>query len=532
MRLPLAGVVCVFAACSTQPGHPSPGGDADAQAPTPAPTGSAGSSSSSGAHDEAGVSPPSGSSSGGAAGSSSGTPSGSSGSSPAPSSSGAAGSSSGGTRPDSGPTTAGGSSSGDAGNGSGVSSSGGADGGNGNGVLAGTPPMGWNSWNKFQGSVDDMVIRQIADAMVSSGMAAAGYQYVVIDDTWQGSRSANGTIMADTSGTPSRFPDMKALADYVHSRGLKFGIYSDRGTMTCAGKPGSFGFETNDAQTYASWGVDYLKYDNCNPGAGRTTDMATQQDYTTMRDALRAAGRPIVFSISAWWYFPWEPSVGNLWRTTTDIQDTWVSVMGLLDRNGGDTTRYGNCTTCPAATGGSCVTCNMAVPEAAYGAPGIAQAAGPGHWNDPDMLEVGNGGMTDTEYRSHISLWAIMAAPRIAGTDLRSMTQTAHDILTNAEVIAVDQDALGAQGQPVSTSTTLEVWSKKLAGASTYAVALLNRTDSPADISVSWSTLGLTTTSAAVRDLWAHQDLGTMATQYTATAVPSHGVAMIKVTGQ
>jgi alpha-galactosidase len=392
-------------------------------------------------------------------------------------------------------------------------------------TIALTPPMGWNSWNKFQGTVSDPLIRQIADATVSSGMAAAGYEYVIIDEGWQANRDATGTIVPDAV----RFPDMKGLADYVHEKGLKFGIYSDRGTLTCGNRPGSFGHEIEDAQTYASWGVDYVKYDNCNESP---TSKGIEQDFRAMGDALKATGRPMVFSISAWWFYAWEPSVGNLWRTTTDIQDTWSSVTSLLDRNGGDTTRYGSCTTCPAASGGMCVICNAALPEAAYPAPGIAAAAGPGHWNDPDMLEVGNGGMTDTEYRSHFSLWAIMAAPLIAGNDLRNMTPATTEILTNAEVIAVDQDALGIQGTPIGSGTTIEVWSKRLSGTATYAVALLNRGATTADITVTWSSLGITTSSATVRDLWAHKDLGTLDTQYTAAGVPSHGVAMLKIAGR
>jgi alpha-galactosidase len=366
--------------------------------------------------------------------------------------------------------------------------------------------MGWNSWNKFGGSVSDTVIRQIADAMVSSGMQAAGYQYVVIDDTWAVSRGSNGVIVPDAS----RFPNMKALGDYVHSKGLKFGIYSDRGTSTCAGRPGSYGHETQDAQTYASWGVDYLKYDNCNPASGRNTTQAQQQDYTAMGNALRSSGRQITFSLCAWWFYNWEPTVGSLWRTSGDIKDTWASMLSQIDKNGGDTSRYS---------------------DASYGPPGIAQYASPGHWNDPDMLEIGNGGMIDTEYRAHFSLWAIMAAPLIAGNDIRSMSSATSTILNNAEIIAVDQDALGKQGRPVSSSTTLEVWAKQLSGTATYAVALLNRTSAAADITVTWSNIGLNASAATVRDLWTHQDLGTMSGQYTAT-VPSHGVAMLRVVGQ
>ena len=371
------------------------------------------------------------------------------------------------------------------------------------GALAATPPMGWNSWNKFGGSITDTLVRGIADAMVSTGMQAAGYQYINIDDMWQASsRDSSGNIAPD--GT--KFPNgMKALADYVHSKGLKLGLYSDRGTKTCAGKPGSYSYETKDAQTYASWGVDYLKYDNCSPATGSNM----QTDYTNMSNALKASGRPIVFSICAWWFYTWETTIGQLWRATTDIKDTWTSFIANLDANGGWTPRYS---------------------DANYGSPGIAQYASPGHWNDPDMLEVGNGGMTDTEYQSHFSLWAIMASPLIAGNDIRSMSTTTKNVLTNADVIAVDQDPAGIQGKPISTSTTLEVWSKKLSGDQTYAVVLFNRTAASAAITVTWSSLGMTSTSATVRDLWSHTDLGPTATQYSAT-VPSHGVVMLKVVG-
>ena len=392
----------------------------------------------------------------------------------------------------------------------GTTASGGATGGTAgsagtaaSGALAATPPMGWNSWNKFGGSITDTLVRGIADAMVSTGMQAAGYQFINIDDMWQAtSRDSSGNIVPD--GT--KFPNgMKALADYVHGKGLKLGLYSDRGTQTCSGRPGSYGHETQDAQTYASWGVDYLKYDNCSPATGSNM----QTDYTNMSNALKASGRPIVFSICAWWFYTWETSIGQLWRTTGDIKDTWASFTANLDANGGWTPRYS---------------------DANYGSPGIAQYASPGHWNDPDMLEVGNGGMTDAEYQSHFSLWAIMAAPLIAGNDIRSMTASTANILTNADVIAVDQDPLGIQGKPISTSTTLEVWSKKLSGDQTYAVVLFNRTTASAAITVTWASLGMTSTSATVRDLWSHTDLGSTATQYTAT-VPSHGVTMLNVVG-
>jgi alpha-galactosidase len=372
-------------------------------------------------------------------------------------------------------------------------------------ALAATPPMGWNSWNHFAGNINETVLEQTADAMVSTGMQAAGYQFLNIDDTWSSTnRDSNGNLVAN----PSKFPSgMKALADYVHAKGLKLGIYGDRGTKTCSGYPGSYGYEKQDAATFASWGIDYLKYDNCSPASGSA---GMQQDYTAMSNALKASGRSIVFSECAWWFYTWEPTVGNLWRTTTDIKDTWTSFLANLDSNGGTTGRYS---------------------DASYGAPGLAQYAGPGHWNDPDMLEVGNGGMTDTEDRAQFSMWAIMAAPLITGNDLTAMSATTQATLTNAEVILVDQDPLGIQGQPISTSTTLEVWSKKLSTPSTYAVVLFNRSAATADITVTWSSLGLTSSSATVTDLWAQSDLGSMQTQYTASVV-SHGVVMVKVTGE
>jgi alpha-galactosidase len=395
-------------------------------------------------------------------------------------------------------------------------------------ILAATPPMGWNSWNEFGASVSASLVREIADAMVSSGMRDAGYQYVNIDDTWSANtRDASGNLVAD----PLRFPGgIAALADYVHCRGLKLGVYGDRGAKTCAGRPGSYGHETQDANTFAAWGVDYLKYDNCNAAAGRDDLLTTQADYTAMSDALVATGRPIVFSMSAWWFYGFEPSIANLWRTTTDITDTWESMTANLDRNGGDTGRYGNCVTCSDA-GGSCVICNTLVPEAAYGAPGLTSYAGQGTWNDPDMLEVGNGGMTDDEDRAQFALWSIMAAPLIAGNDLRSMTPAAMATLTNADIIAVDQDPLGLQGRPIGSARDLEVWVKRLSGNATYAVALLNRTASAADISVTFGSLGIASGSATVRDLWAHEDLGPVSSQYTAN-VPTHGVTMLKVVGQ
>lgn len=356
--------------------------------------------------------------------------------------------------------------------------------------LARTPPMGWNSWNYFSSGINETIVKEIADAMVSSGMKDAGYEYIVIDDTWQAtSRDANGNLVPN----PTKFPSgMKALADYIHSKGLKFGLYSDRGTATCCGLPGSYGYEVKDANTFAAWGVDYIKYDNCNPAPGSNI----VDDYTRMRDALAGCGRPIVYSICAWWYQGWEVEVGNLWRTTNDISDNFSSVCSIIETN------------------------NQS-----------AAVAGPGHWNDPDMLEVGNGGMTTTEYQAHFSMWCIMAAPLMAGNDLRNMSQETINILTNTEVIAVDQDPAGIQGTRVVDNGDLEVWCKPLGSATgnTKAVALFNRSGSAATITVNWSDIGLSG-SATVRDLWAKADRGVYSGSYSAS-VPSHGVVMLKITG-
>lgn len=362
--------------------------------------------------------------------------------------------------------------------------------------LANTPPMGWNSWNKFGCNVDEDMIRQMADAMVKSGMKDAGYQYVVIDDCWQVQRDASGNIVPD----PKRFSSgIKALADYVHSRGLKFGIYSDAGSMTCAKRPGSLGHEYQDALSYAAWGVDYLKYDWCN-----TTTQDAQAAYALIRKALDATGRSIVLSICEWgtakpWL--WGKAVGgNLWRTTGDISDMWQSndkhhlgMLDILDRQDG-----------------------------------LESYAGPGHWNDPDMLEVGNGGMTTDEYRAHFSLWALLAAPLLAGNDLRDMKPEIHDILTNKEVIAVNQDPLGSEGRRVRRDGNLEVWAKQMQDGS-RAVVLLNRDSSEKEIAFSWEDIGYPGhLSASVRDLWRAKDLGQFKGRFSAP-VASHSVVMVRV---
>jgi len=368
--------------------------------------------------------------------------------------------------------------------------------------LALTPPMGWNSWNKFACNVSDELIRGMADAMVKSGMKDAGYQYVVIDDCWQVSRDTQGNIVAD----PQRFPaGIRPLADYVHSLGLKFGIYSDAGSKTCAGRPGGLGHEYHDARTYAAWGVDYLKYDWCN-----TTTQDGKASYANMRRALDAAGRPIVLSICEWgtakpWLWGQEVG-GNLWRTTGDIQDRWA---------GKQEWRPGDC-------------CSYGVVDIADAEAGLYSFAGPGHWNDPDMLEVGNGGMTTTEYRSHFSLWAMLAAPLVAGNDLRHMTSEIRDLLINKEVIAVDQDPSGHQARRVWKDGDLEVWARPTAGGN-RAVLLFNRGAAEQEITANWEDLDYPAhLSAAVRDLWQGKDLGRFTAKFSAK-VASHGVVMVTV---
>jgi alpha-galactosidase len=355
--------------------------------------------------------------------------------------------------------------------------------------LALTPPMGWNSWNKFHGAVNDRDVREMADAMVATGMKAAGYEYVNIDDTWEGGRDAQGNIVPN-----SKFPNMKALADYVHSKGLKLGIYSSPGPKTCAGYTGSYLHEAQDARTYAAWGIDYLKYDWCSASMVYRPDQM-EQAYELMAEALRATGRPIVYSLCQYGdehVERWGALVGgNLWRTTGDIADHYDSMA----RNG-------------------------------FSQNGLEMYAGPGHWNDPDMLEIGNGGMTPAEYETHMSLWAILAAPLIAGNDLTKMTPATLKILTNREVIAVDQDKLGEQGRRVWKQGDLEIWTRPLAGGA-VAVGLFNRGTAPAPMTVSWASLGIRSGDPVVRDLWAHTTLHAPG-RFTAT-VAGHGVVLLRV---
>ena len=370
--------------------------------------------------------------------------------------------------------------------------------------LALTPPMGWNTWNKFACNVSDELVRGMADAMVKSGMRDAGYQYIVIDDCWQVSRDANGNIVVDQQRFPS---GMKAVADYVHSVGLKFGIYSDAGAMTCQKRPAGLGHEYQDARTYASWGVDYLKYDWCNTLPGQDA----RSSYANIRQALDASGHPIVLSICEWgtakpWL--WGKEVGgNLWRTTGDIQDRWAGKKEWSP---------GNC-------------CSNGMLDIVDENAELYSYAGPGHWNDPDMLEVGNGGMNEDEYRTHFSLWAILAAPLIAGNDLTKMTPYTVAILTNREVIAVDQDPLGKQGFRVTQEGPFEVWMKPMADGS-KVVGLFNRQRTIEQMAVTFSQIGISG-EASVRDLWLKRGLGRFKDKYSAY-VPAHGVVLIRVKPQ
>ena len=349
-----------------------------------------------------------------------------------------------------------------------------------------TPPMGWNSWNKFACDVSEQLIREIADAMVSSGLKAAGYQYVNIDDCWQVSLDAQGNIVAD----PAKFPGgIKALADYVHGKGLKLGVYTDAGRLTCQKRPGSLDHELQDAKTYASWGVDYVKVDWC-----YSEGLDPEVQYAKVRDALAQAGRPIVFSICNWGVkapWRWGPKTGNLWRTTGDISDKYDS-MSLIG----------------------------------FGQNGLEKFAGPGHWNDPDMLEVGNGGMDRDEYRTHMALWALLAAPLLAGNDLRTMSAETKEMLTNGEVLSVDQDSKGVQGHRIWEEGPLEIWAKPLADQS-QAVGLFNRSEAPLKMTLDFKAIGFSG-AAKVRDLWEHKPIVVEATDYSAT-IPGHGVVMMRV---
>jgi alpha-galactosidase len=364
--------------------------------------------------------------------------------------------------------------------------------------LVRTPPMGWNSWNKFAGKVDDASVRAMADAMVSSGMSKAGYVYINIDDTWELGRDSNGNLLPN-----KKFPDMKALADYVHSEGLKLGIYSSPGPKTCAGYEGSFGHVRQDAATFAGWGIDYLKYDLCSDLDVYKDDAPTLQAiYQEMGDALQSTHRPIVYSLCEYgrgsvWTGWGEKSGGNLWRTTGDIEDKWES----MDKIGFSQIK-------------------------------IASYVKPGHWNDPDMLEIGNGGMTADEYRTHMSLWSLLAAPLIAGNDLRTMTDETKSILMNTEVIAIDQNPQFQPVTEVSSDAGIEVLMRPLNDGS-VAVGIFNRGAEAATGAFLRSSLPARFNGKKlhVRDLWKHTDEAMKGDSLT-TAVPRHGVVMLRISGR
>ncbi|MFT4198366.1 MAG: glycoside hydrolase family 27 protein [Pseudoxanthomonas sp.] len=354
-----------------------------------------------------------------------------------------------------------------------------------------TPPMGWSSWNRFADRIDDATIRGIADALVSSGLRDAGYVYVNIDDGWQGTRDAGGVLQPN-----ERFPDMQALADYVHARGLKLGLYSSPGPKTCAGYAGSYGHVEQDAKTWAAWGIDYLKYDLCSgEGIFRSADQI-RRAYQQMGEALRASGRPIVYSLCQYGRDKvggWGREVGgHLWRTTGDIEDRYAVMAAIgFDKNGD-----------PAD-------------------------AGPGGWNDPDMLEVGNGGMSDDEYRTHMSLWALSAAPLLLGNDLRAMSAQTLRTLLDREVIAIDQDPLGRQGRAVRKDGAIEVWARPLADGS-VALGLFNRDERAREVAFSAADAGLAATPARIRDVWARRELPASTRRAT---VPAHGVVLLVLRG-
>jgi alpha-galactosidase len=363
--------------------------------------------------------------------------------------------------------------------------------------LAPTPPMGWNSWNTFQTRIDEHLIESTADSMIANGMRDAGYINVNLDDGWsEKKRDANGNLVGDLKRFPS---GMKALGDYLHARGFKFGLYNCCGTQTCAGYPGMRDHEFQDAKTYASWGVDYLKVDWCH-----TEGMKAPEAYKKVHEALAASGRPIVFSICEWggskpW--TWANGVGQLWRTTGDIASCWDCKKKWQT--------------------GWKILLDQQIP--------LAEFAGPGHWNDPDMLEVGNKGMTFAEWRSHFSLWCVLAAPLIAGNDVRNMTKETHDIITNSEAIALDQDTLGKEGTRFSADANSEVWFKQLSNGD-WGVCLLNPTKTTAQLKLSWKDLTfLNGDKYQVRDIWNAKDLGDTSTDFSGEIV-SHDVALFRLT--
>jgi alpha-galactosidase len=375
--------------------------------------------------------------------------------------------------------------------------------------LALTPPMGWNSWNIYACDLNENLVKEVAKAMVNRGLRDAGYEYVVIDDCWHGVRDSLGFITAD----PVKFPSgIKSLADYIHSLGLKFGIYSDAGWKTCGGRPGSRGYEFQDAMKYAEWGVDYLKYDWCS-----TEGLKAEGAYLTMRDALYKAGRPILFSMCEWgnskpWL--WASETGHMWRTTGDICTKWEGSIS-----------FGTWTAWSAMT-------ILDMQD------GLREYAGPGHWNDPDMMEVGNG-MSVSEGRAHFSMWCMIAAPLIAGTNIQKASEETIETLTNSEAIEINQDKLGVQGFKFSKTDSLEIWYKPLVNGE-WAVCFLNRNSLSKTIDYNWIDQNVVDGFAKrftdfsyvtynIRDVWAHKELGNTKTILKAQ-LPAHDVLMLRLT--
>lgn len=375
--------------------------------------------------------------------------------------------------------------------------------------LALTPPMGWNSWNTFQTNISEKLVKDIADVMVSSGMKDAGYTYIVLDDGWMArERDANGNLVAD----PVKFPSgIKALADYIHAKGLKFGLYNCAGTQTCAGYPGTRGYEYQDARLYASFDIDYLKFDWC-----YTDGINAKEAYKTMSKALKTAGRPIIFSLCEWggnkpWL--WAADVGHLWRTTGDIYAGWAGIKSNGTWSANSVTRI------------------------IESQDSLRKYAGPGHWNDPDMLEVGNG-MKVSEDRAHFALWCMLAAPLIAGNDLRNMSAETREILTNKQVIAVNQDALGIQAYKYATADSVETWIKPLKN-NEVAICFLNRSASSQKVNFNWKKrpindklsktyINFNKAEYEVRDIETGKAKGKTTSVFEAT-IPSHDVVMIRL---
>ncbi len=365
--------------------------------------------------------------------------------------------------------------------------------------LAALPPMGWNSWNIFHGDIDEEKIRGIADRMVETGMRDAGYTYLVLDDGWMADeRSSDGRLLAD----PNKFPSgMKALGDYIHSQGLRYGIYQDRGHSTCMRLPGSFGHEQMDMDTFAEWGVDYLKLDSC---YAEINGRPSSEDFGVYKACILQTGRPMILSMANYTDPSWAwggEEIGHLWRTSFDIGPHMGSVYYCMDTAAGDIVIH------PAFNG-------------------LGQFAGPGHWNDPDMLQVGNL-PSDTENKTHFALWCMLAAPLMAGNDLRNMSDTVRDILTAEEVLAVNQDPRGIQGYKVYDDGDHEIFNKPLADGST-AVLLLNRGSEETDMTVTWDKIGLKGRQK-VRDLWQRKDLGAFRDSYTASKLKQHEHVLLKI---